>query len=116
MTLQTLELEKIHLTLASEKLELNVASSVDFRFPSGWNAPQEVDFRFPSGWNAPQEVDSVVDALTGGHVWVSQGRRCRLDIEVSLDGKRLEGISRVSHLESLGHQLREMYVSWSFSS
>jgi hypothetical protein len=97
MPLQTLELEKLHLTLASEKLKLDIASTVDIRFQSGW---------IPS-----QDQDGIVKALTSGQIWVSRGKRCRLDIKVSFNGKPLDRTSRVAISESLGYSLRDAHVS-----
>lgn len=97
MSLQTLGLEKLHLTLASEKLKLDIASTVDIRFPSRWS---------PSWDN-----DEIVKALTSGHIWVSRGRRCRVDIEISFNRKPLHSTTRIAILESIGYHLREAHVS-----
>ena len=97
MSLQTLELEKLHLTLAAEKLKLGIASAVDIRFPSRW---------IPS-----QDNDGIVKALTSGYIWLSRGRRCRVDIKVSFNGKPLDRNCRIGILESLGCHLRDAHVS-----
>jgi hypothetical protein len=96
MSLETLKLEGLHLTLASEKLKLDIASLVDVSFQSGW---------IPC-----QDEDAIVKALTSGQIWVSRGRRCRLDIKVSFNGKQLDQTSRIATLESLGYHLRDAHV------
>lgn len=97
MSSKSLVLEKLFLTLASEKLNLEIASTVDIKFPSGLSH---------SG-----DDDGVVKALTSGNIWVSRGRRCRLDLEISFNGKPLDRTSRITILESFGYDLQVAHVS-----
>jgi hypothetical protein len=97
MSLKTLELEKLNLILTSEKLKLEIASSVDIRLPSRWSPLLN--------------HDDTVKALTSGNIWVSRGRRCRVDVEISFNAKRLDKTSRIAILESLGYHLRDAHVS-----
>ena len=97
MSLKTLQLEKFHLMLASAKLRLEVESTVDVRFPSGWS---------PSLDN-----DDMIRILASGYFWVSRGRRCRADFQIFVDGKQLDSTSRIFVLESLGCCIRDAHVS-----
>jgi len=97
MSLKTLELEELHLSLASENLQLDIASAVDVKFQAKWNFSHD--------------IDSTVNALTSGYVWISRGRQCRLDIETTFDGKPLQEACRNSILEPIGYHLRDAYVS-----
>lgn len=97
MSLETLTLEDVHLALSAEKLKLQISSAVDFRSPSGWNSPLG--------------DAGILEALTTANVWVSRGRRCRLDIKVLFDGKPLGKATRLSILESLGYHLCNARVS-----
>ena len=97
MTSRTLELAKISLTLKSERLKLEVAPTVDVRFPSWWS---------PS-----RDDESIVKALISGNVWVSGGGRCRVDVDVLFNSKALDKTIKISILESLGYHLHEANVS-----
>ena len=99
MSSRTLGLEKLHLTLNSEKLTLEIASKVDIKFPSGW---------FSS-----LDDDGVFQALTSGYIWAPRGRRCRVDVDISFNEKPLDAVSRIHILESLGYHLRDANVSLS---
>jgi hypothetical protein len=101
MSSKTLELGNLLLTLNAEKLKLEVASKVDIKCPSGWS-PQD---------NEDADNDTFVKALASGNVWVSRGRRCRLDIDFFLNDKPLDNTSRISILESLGYHLCDAHVS-----
>ena len=101
MSSKTLELGKFSLALNSEKLKLEIDSSVQIKFSSGWD---------PS---AGENI--IVKALESGSIWISRGRRCRVDVQIFFDGKPLERSSRISLLESLGYHLRDAHVSSSVS-
>lgn len=100
MSSKSLELEKLSLTLVSEKLKLEIASTVDIKFPSG---------------RSPPDHDCTVKALHSRNIWVSRGRRCRVDADISFNGKPLHALSRIPVLESLGYHLRNAHVSSSVS-
>lgn len=96
MASRTLKLDGNLLKLASESLELEISTAVDVKVPLGW------DF----------EEDKILEALISGNIWAARGRKCRVDVDISFNGKSLDDTSRISLLEYLGYNLRDTYVGF----
>ena len=97
MSLKVLELEKIELTYPIDDMKLSITS--------------QVELRSPSGKLASLDQEDFAKVLMSGNVWVSRGRACRLDMQLSLNGRLLDINDRMQILEVLGHYLSDAYVS-----
>jgi hypothetical protein len=97
MSLKVLELEQIELTYPIDGLKLSIIS--------------QVEVRLPSGKLASLDQEGLIKVLRSGNVWVSRGRACRLDMQLSFNGKLLNKSNRMQILEVLGYCLSDAYVS-----
>ena len=102
MSTKSLELARFSLTMKSEKLKVEVVSTVDIKFPSGWNLCRD--------------DASILDALTSGHVWASRGSRCRVQMEFFLNSKPLDQNFKIALLDALGYHLCDAQVSLNASA
>ncbi|PVH81768.1 hypothetical protein DL98DRAFT_570905 [Cadophora sp. DSE1049] len=92
MPLRVLELGRFSVVSTTEALKLEVVSGADITGP-----PSLADL----------DDDALVKVVTSRQLWVSRGRGCRIDIEVLLDGKRLDRNIYFQLLERLGCQIRD---------
>lgn len=89
MSLQTLDLDPLHLTYHVGRLRLSANSSAEFKLP-------------PDA--APHQVD-LAKALASGSLWVGHARVCRVDIYISLNDRPLNAETHDRVVESLGYRI-----------
>jgi len=97
MSVKTVHFEQLKLSYAAEDLKLSVTSFVDLKLPN--NRLASLD------------GEDLLEALTTENIWISRGSACRLEFQLSYNGKPLEIPSRMRTLENLGYHLRDAYVS-----
>lgn len=95
MSLKVVDLGIIRLTDSTDGLELTMTTTADFRLPDSISA---------------LGGDGLIQALTQGKLWATRAAACCLDVEVRLNGKKLDSEYRLRLLESLGYGIRDSEV------
>ena len=96
MSVRELKLSQLSLTHPASDLKLSVTASGVFALPLG----------FPS-----LDDHELQEALLSGRIWITRGRACRIDMNISFNNRPLDESSRLQVLESLGYQCRDAHVS-----
>ncbi|ESZ97131.1 hypothetical protein SBOR_2489 [Sclerotinia borealis F-4128] len=88
MSIRRISFGPLALSSPSDKLSLNVE--------------YEVAVRLPSGKLEALPIGECLDALSSGEVWVSRGNSCRIEFNITLDGKALVDNDNDHIIELLG--------------
>jgi hypothetical protein len=99
MSSRTLEFDRLQLRSTQDKWELSVVTSATFRTPRALSSLDDAN---------------TVKALTSGNIWVSRGNGCRIDFQISIEGKLVDKGKYLHLLETIGHRVRDAKVAPAF--
>ncbi|PBP16804.1 putative BEL1-like homeodomain protein 8 [Diplocarpon rosae] len=88
-----LELDRFGLVSRKENLQIDVAAVASFQVPDQLSNMNQ---------------DMYLQALASRNIWVSRGRGCRIDMEITVDGVLLQQDRCYTILQSLGVRIRDL--------
>lgn len=95
MYAKNIELDEVNVSSQTEDLKLSATPSLHLLLPAPISSLGS---------------ERLLQALKSGKIWIFRGRPCRLELQLSFNGKPLDLAIRDRILEGLGCQLRDAHV------